>query len=106
MQPDETLDRLRRNQRVYRIAGVVALAAAPAAWIGMTILGVADSFLTTSETANPTPEELATGVYVAMLGLPAAFVFSVLGLVLVFVSARRKRKLDELEREFRDELTT
>jgi hypothetical protein len=39
------------------------------------------------------------------LGLPAAFVFSALGLVLIVVSRRRKRSLDDLEREDHDELT-
>jgi hypothetical protein len=73
--------------------------------IGVTILGLAHTFRTIEETANPTPDELSSGIYLSWLGLPAAFVFSALGLVLIVVSRRRKRSLDDLEREDHDELT-
>jgi biopolymer transport protein ExbB/TolQ len=102
---ESTLNQLRRTQRLYLIAGVVALIAAPVVWIGVTVMGMAHVFGTIAETQNPTPDELAVGIRLAEFGVPVAFVLSTLGLVLIVVSLRCKRRLDDLEREYHDELT-
>jgi MFS family permease len=100
------LAELRRTQRFYMIAGVAALAFAPAAWLGFTVLGIAESFRTIVDTTTPTPTptDLAGGIRISTLGISAALICLALGAVLVVVANRRKRKLDDLEREYRDEL--
>ena len=104
MQPEDTLVELRRYQRRWFIIGVIAIAASPLAWLGTTVLGMFASFHTIATTANPTPDELAPGIYVSMLGPLTAGVVAVAGAALVIWSLRRKRRLDEIESELGDEL--
>lgn len=99
MRPEVTLAELRRSQRRWLITGVTLMAASPLAWIGVTVLGMVNSYTTIATQANPTPDDLAGGIYIAILGPIAGGVVALVGVALVIWSLRRRRQLDEIERE-------
>ncbi len=99
MKPETTLAELRRHQRRWLIAGVIVIASSPAVWVGTVLLGMWGTFHTIETTANPSPDELAPGIYVAMLGPITSGIVALAGAALVLWAIRRKRWLDEIESE-------
>jgi biopolymer transport protein ExbB/TolQ len=102
VQPEDTLVELRRYQRRWLIIGVIAVAASPLVWVGAAVLGMFASFQTIATTANPTPDELAPGIYLSILGPLTGGVVALAGAALIIWSLRRKRRLDEIESELRN----
>lgn len=103
MKPEETLVELRRSQRRWLIVGVIVIAFSPAVWVGTMLLGMLGTFHTIATTANPSPDELAPGIYVSMLGPITTGVVALAGAALILWAFRRKRWLDEIESELEAE---
>lgn len=99
------LKRQRRVQRALLIAGGLCLALAPVALVGLTLLGMLDAFAVIRDAPNPTPDDLARGVYLSMSGSGVALLIVLAGVGLLIASHVRSKRLDALEREWRDELS-
>lgn len=99
MRPEDTLVPMRRAQRRWMITGVLVMAAAPLVWVGTAALGMLAVRETIATTANPTPDELNVGVRMSLVAPLVGAAVAFAGVALVVWSSRRKRWLDEVERE-------
>ncbi|MBL8802143.1 MAG: hypothetical protein JNN27_09125 [Planctomycetes bacterium] len=99
MRPEDTLAQMRRAQRRWMITGVLVMAAAPLVWVGTAVLGMFAVHETIATTANPTPDELNVGFRMSLVAPVVGAAVAFAGLALVVWSSRRKRWLDEVERE-------
>lgn len=99
MRPEETLAQMRRAQRRWMITGVLVMAAAPLVWVGTAALGMFAVHETIATTANPTPDELNVGIRMSLVAPVVGVAVAFAGVALVVWSSRRKRWLDEVERE-------
>lgn len=99
MRPEDTLAQMRRAQRRWMITGALVMAAAPLVWVGTAVLGMFAVHETIATTANPTPDELNVGFRMSLVAPVVGAAVAFAGMALVVWSSRRKRWLDEVERE-------